>query len=114
MPPCCPLLPQSASAATWAGALAANAARRDFTANGLLYDPFSRCLLDYVGGVADVGQRLLRTIAEPGASFREDPARILRGIRLAARAGGAGERGRGEWGSGSGEREQEREREREP
>ncbi|EFN52867.1 hypothetical protein CHLNCDRAFT_58740 [Chlorella variabilis] len=73
--------------ATWAAARADNAARRDFTVNGLLYDPFSRLLFDSVGGVADCQARRLRTICPPQQSFAADPARILRGVRLAARAG---------------------------
>ncbi|KAL4440032.1 hypothetical protein ABPG75_003033 [Micractinium tetrahymenae] len=73
--------------ATWAAARSDNASRRDFTVNGLLYDPFSRLLFDSVGGVEDCAARRLRTICPPGESFTKDPARILRGVRLAARAG---------------------------
>jgi hypothetical protein len=87
-----PLLPSHAQrwsreGATWAAARADNATRRDFTVNGLLYDPFNRLLFDAVGGVGDCAARRLRTICPPGESFERDPARILRGVRLAARAG---------------------------
>ncbi|KAI3431678.1 hypothetical protein D9Q98_004724 [Chlorella vulgaris] len=73
--------------ATWAAARSDNASKRDFTVNGLLYDPFSRLLFDCVGGVADCEARRLRTICPPRESFETDPARILRAVRLAARAG---------------------------
>ena len=72
---------------TWAAARRFNALRRDFTVNAMLYDPFSRILYDYCGGMQDCKERTLRTIESPFVSFRQDPARILRAIRLAARAG---------------------------
>ena len=75
------------SGPTWADARRENSIKRDFTVNALLYDPFSRILFDYAGGVADCATRTLRTIDDPVASFAQDPARILRGVRLAARAG---------------------------
>lgn len=64
-----------------------NAASRDFTVNALFYDPFSRLLLDYVGGMRDCKQRRLRTVVDPRESFEEDPCRLLRAIRHAARGG---------------------------
>ena len=64
-----------------------NAASRDFTVNALFYDPFSRLLLDYVGGMRDCKQRRLRTVIDPRESFEEDPCRLLRAIRHAARGG---------------------------
>ncbi|KAK9803270.1 hypothetical protein WJX72_004041 [[Myrmecia] bisecta] len=63
-----------------------NALARDFTVNALLYDPFSRVLYDYVDGVKDLQRRMLRCIGDPRKSFQQDPARMLRAIRLAARA----------------------------
>jgi poly(A) polymerase len=69
----------------WSAARMQNASKRDFSMNGMLYEPFSRVLFDYVGGMGDCERRVLRTIQPPGDSFREDPARILRAIRLAAR-----------------------------
>ena len=71
----------------WATALQVNAEARDFTVNALYYDPFNRLLLDYVGGAHDCKLRRLRTVAEPNASFAEDPCRLLRAVRHAARTG---------------------------
>ena len=80
-------VPGRSTTCTWAIARKENAQKRDFTVNGLLYDPFSRILFDYVGGVQDCTTRTLRTInPSPAASFAHDPARILRAVRLAARA----------------------------
>lgn len=72
-------------AGNWSTARLQNASKRDFTVNGMLYEPFSRVLFDYFDGVGDCERRILRTIQVPGDSFREDPARILRATRLAAR-----------------------------
>ncbi|KAH7624985.1 hypothetical protein Ndes2526B_g00360 [Nannochloris sp. 'desiccata'] len=72
---------------TWATARRDNATKRDFRVNGLLYDPFSRILYDYVGGIADCTAKILRTMGSPTHSFTQDPARILRAVRLAARVG---------------------------
>ena len=60
---------------------------RDFTVNALMYDPCSGLIFDYVGGVVDCEQRRLRTVIPPHQSFLADPARMLRGVRLAACAG---------------------------
>lgn len=59
--------------------------RRDFTINGLLYDPMERRVLDYVGGQADIRARRLRTIGAPALRFSEDHLRMLRAVRFAAR-----------------------------
>jgi len=61
--------------------------RRDFTINGLMLDPESGAVLDYVGGQADLEGRLLRAIGDPDVRFREDHLRLLRAIRFAARLG---------------------------
>ena len=66
--------------------------RRDFTINGLLYDPLpsaptQRQLLDYVGGEADLRAGLIRTIGDPADRFAEDRLRMLRAVRFAARFG---------------------------
>ncbi len=61
-----------------------DASRRDFTINGLFYDPIDRQVLDYVGGEADLQRRLLRAIGEPRRRFEEDRLRILRGVRFGA------------------------------
>jgi poly(A) polymerase len=61
--------------------------RRDFTMNGLLYDPPNQALLDYVGGQKDIKAGLVRTIGNPGERFREDKLRMMRAARFAARFG---------------------------
>jgi len=61
--------------------------RRDFTINAMLLDPFSREVLDYTGGRADLAARLIRAIGDPEVRFREDHLRLLRAIRFAARTG---------------------------
>ena len=70
---------------TWSEVRRQNARKRDFTMNALLYDPFSRILFDYVGGIDDCMNNKLRAIGSVKDSFLEDPARILRAIRLASR-----------------------------
>jgi len=59
--------------------------RRDFTINGLLYDPLADEVIDYVGGQDDIRDRLIRCIGEPAARFDEDKLRLLRAVRFAAR-----------------------------
>jgi tRNA nucleotidyltransferase/poly(A) polymerase len=66
---------------------ALDARRRDFTINGLMLDPFSGEVLDYVGGRADLEAKLIRAIGDPDQRFREDHLRMLRAIRFAARLG---------------------------
>ncbi|MGC1482007.1 MAG: CCA tRNA nucleotidyltransferase, partial [Chthoniobacterales bacterium] len=61
-----------------------DAQRRDFTVNGLFYDPLADEVLDYVGGKADLAARTLRAIGDPADRFREDKLRVLRAIRFAA------------------------------
>jgi hypothetical protein len=75
--------------ATWSYSQARrqDALRRDFTANALLYDPFSRLLFDYVGGWQDMQQRVVRCVGDPSSSFQADPSRMLRALRCASRAG---------------------------
>jgi len=60
-------------------------ARRDFTINGLLFDPEKNQVLDYVGGRADVEAGIIRAIGEPARRFAEDKLRMLRAVRFAAR-----------------------------
>ncbi len=57
--------------------------RRDFTVNGLLMDPLSGEVLDYVEGQRDINRRLIRAIGEPARRFREDRLRMLRAVRFA-------------------------------
>jgi len=60
-------------------------ARRDFTINGMLFDPVSGEVLDYVGGRADLKSGIIRTIGDPEQRFGEDKLRMLRAVRFAAR-----------------------------
>ena len=62
-----------------------DAFRRDFTVNGLFYDPETEQVIDHVGGLADLERRVLRTIGDPDVRFREDPVRIVRAVKFAAR-----------------------------
>ncbi len=62
----------------------ADALRRDFTINGLFYDPVARKLHDWVGGQADLRARIIRTIGPPAERFAEDHLRLLRAVRFAA------------------------------
>lgn len=64
-----------------------DARRRDFTLNALFYDPFAGRVIDYVGGLGDIANRLLRTVGEPAERFSEDRLRLLRAVRFAARTG---------------------------
>jgi poly(A) polymerase len=64
-----------------------DAARRDFTVNALYYDPVTREVIDYHDGVKDLKRRRLRMIGEPEARYREDPVRMLRAVRFAAKLG---------------------------
>ncbi len=67
------------------GTQAEDAARRDFTINALYYDPIGDTLLDYHDGVKDMASRTLRMIGDPAARYREDPVRMLRVARFAAK-----------------------------
>ena len=64
-----------------------DAARRDFTINGLFFDPIANEVRDYVGGRADLEARVLRAIGDPAQRFAEDKLRLLRAVRMAARFG---------------------------
>ena len=64
-----------------------DALRRDFTVNGLFYDPVAGRLIDYVGGRADLRSRILRAIGSAPARFDEDRLRMLRAVRLACKLG---------------------------
>jgi poly(A) polymerase len=59
--------------------------RRDFTINALYYNIADFSLVDYVGGMQDIRQRVIRLIGEPELRYREDPVRMLRALRFAAR-----------------------------
>jgi len=64
-----------------------DAFRRDFTVNALFYDIATFSVIDYVSGLEDLTNRLIRTIGDPEVRFREDPVRMLRAVALAARLG---------------------------
>jgi poly(A) polymerase len=61
--------------------------RRDFTINALFYDPATEEILDYLNGFEDVVAKRLSMIGEPELRYREDPVRMLRAVRLAAKLG---------------------------
>jgi tRNA nucleotidyltransferase/poly(A) polymerase len=61
-----------------------DAQRRDFTINGLFYDPLAEQVVDYVRGVADLEARVVRAIGDPRRRFEEDKLRMLRAVRFAA------------------------------
>jgi poly(A) polymerase len=64
-----------------------DAFRRDITINALFYDAVTASVIDYVGGLQDLSRRRIRVIGDPGERFREDPVRIWRVVRYAARVG---------------------------
>ncbi|MBI3273018.1 MAG: CCA tRNA nucleotidyltransferase [Planctomycetes bacterium] len=64
-----------------------DARRRDFTVNGMFYDPVTARVVDFVGGREDLTRRVIRAIGEPAARFEEDRLRLLRMVRLACQLG---------------------------
>ncbi len=64
-----------------------DAARRDFTANALFYDPDTQEIFDYHNGYADIRANTLRMIGDPAVRYREDPVRMLRAVRLSSKLG---------------------------
>lgn len=64
-----------------------DALRRDFTMNGLFYDPLAGRVIDHVHGLRDLAAQEIRTIGDPEQRMREDPVRILRAVRFAAKLG---------------------------
>ena len=64
-----------------------DALRRDFTVNALYYDPIAEEVVDFLGGVEDLRSRRLRMIGDPATRYREDPVRMLRTVRFAAKLG---------------------------
>lgn len=67
------------------GTLETDAMRRDFTCNALYYSIHDFSIVDYVGGVQDVRDGIIRSIGDPRIRFREDPVRMLRAVKFAAR-----------------------------
>ena len=64
-----------------------DAKRRDFTVNGLFYDIKTFSVIDYVDGLRDLEKKVLRCIGDPNVRFREDPVRMMRAVKFAARLG---------------------------
>lgn len=64
-----------------------NCLGRDFTINGLMFDPYTNIVYDYMGGMDDIKKAKVRTVIPAQNSFKEDCARILRAVRIAARLG---------------------------
>lgn len=62
-----------------------DAKRRDFTINGMFYDPISNLLYDYVNGQTDIEKKIIRAIGNPSLRFREDRLRMIRAVRYAVR-----------------------------
>src|SRR3569832_257009 len=67
-----------------------DATRRDFTINAMYYDPETRTVVDYHGGIKDGKKRVIRMIGDPLSRYREDPVRIIRAVRFAAKLSGLG------------------------
>ena len=67
-----------------------DAVRRDFTINAMYYDPQSQIVVDYHNGIRDAKKRVIRMIGDPATRYREDPVRIIRAVRFAAKLAGLG------------------------
>jgi len=67
-----------------------DATRRDFTVNAMYYDPQTQIVVDYHGGIKDAQKRTLRMIGDPATRYREDPVRIIRAVRFAAKLSALG------------------------
>ena len=69
------------------GSVTEDACRRDFTMNALYYHPQDNSVFDYADGLSDIQQRLIRVIGNAEERYREDPVRMLRAVRFAAKLG---------------------------
>ena len=67
-----------------------DATRRDFTVNAMYYDPERQIVVDYHKGIQDAKKKTLRMIGDPATRYREDPVRIIRAVRFAAKLGQLG------------------------
>ena len=67
-----------------------DAVRRDFTINAMYYDPETQVVVDYHNGIKDSKKRVIRMIGDPATRYREDPVRIIRAVRFAAKLSGLG------------------------
>jgi len=72
------------------GPIEQDAARRDFTINAMYYDPETETVVDFHHGIRDAQKRVLRMIGDPATRYREDPVRIIRAVRFAAKLHGVG------------------------
>jgi poly(A) polymerase len=72
------------------GSMDHDAARRDFSINAMYYDPEKQIVVDYHQGIRDAKKRVLRMIGDPVARYREDPVRIIRAVRFAAKLSALG------------------------
>ena len=72
------------------GPIEQDAARRDFSINAMYYDPETETVVDFHHGIRDAHKRVLRMIGDPATRYREDPVRIIRAVRFAAKLSGLG------------------------
>ena len=72
------------------GSMEEDAARRDFTINAMYYDPETQIVVDYHNGIGDAKKKIVRMIGDPALRYREDPVRIIRAVRFAAKLNALG------------------------
>jgi len=72
------------------GPMEEDAARRDFTINAMYYDPETQVVVDYHNGIKDAKKKIIRMIGNPAVRYREDPVRIIRAVRFAAKLNALG------------------------
>ena len=72
------------------GPMEEDAARRDFTINAMYYDPQTQVVVDYHHGIKDAKKKIIRMIGDPAQRYREDPVRIIRAVRFAAKLSALG------------------------
>ena len=72
------------------GPMEEDAARRDFTINAMYYDPETQIVVDYHNGIRDAKKQIIRMIGNPAVRYREDPVRIIRAVRFAAKLNALG------------------------
>ena len=72
------------------GPMEEDAARRDFTINAMYYDPETQIVVDYHNGIKDAKKKIIRMIGDPAVRYREDPVRIIRAVRFAAKLSALG------------------------
>lgn len=72
------------------GPIEQDAARRDFTINAMYYDPETQVVVDYHNGIRDAKKKIIRMIGNPAVRYREDPVRIIRAVRFAAKLSALG------------------------